>query len=228
MPLFPELVATLGPQEQLEPIRPGFKNPDMDTDQALRIILHETSSRAGETIRTGTAQCPRTAYLRLPAPTERSVLAKGIGKSSSRKRKPRSAAPICSRLVMHCDNEHRLTPRAHGKHSAMWIGRHDTVMKLREQSRGEGEVDLLGKGVVRFITSVHPSGKQVSVQPPITKLCNVDGEWEEVRSVEGSRDDALLVVTLLLSDLHEEYFAYESFRHESCPCKHQGCCQPLV
>ena len=44
-------------------LRPGFGNPGQSLQSAVPLLLEELSYEAGATLRSGKAQCPRTAYL---------------------------------------------------------------------------------------------------------------------------------------------------------------------
>ena len=73
-----------------------------------------------------------------------------------------------------------------------------------------GEDDLFDLGAARYATAVTPDGRQISLQPRIEAVLNNDGEQEECTA-----EEALPVLTVLLQDLHQCFFAYESIRPSS-------------
>lgn len=69
--------------------------------------------------------------------------------------------------------------------------------------------DVYRLGNLCFVTGSMSNAKQISVRPPITTLPNKNYEAERL-----SRQEAVLVLNVLLEDLHEPFFAYESLRQE--------------
>ena len=59
------LTATTAEQRTAK-LRPGLQARQQATDNALRALLTELGTEAGEALRTGTASCPRTGSLRPP------------------------------------------------------------------------------------------------------------------------------------------------------------------
>ena len=151
-------------------LRPGFGDPGQSLQSAVPLLLEELSYEAGATLRSGKAQCPRTAYLSAPPKGRCARAAKGKGKGRQKARKPN--APQVSKLVMmkdrfelQCD-----LPRSNGKLSAIWIARYDAVEQWFSGGWRHGAKTPYALGVLRMVASASPGGRQVSVAPPVAAL----------------------------------------------------------
>ena len=194
---FPAIVASTTPLHELTPLRPGLSNEGLDTADALRLVGRQLCSKAVQALRHGTAYTLRSATLwPLPKPSR-----------GPKRRKTQMLQQ--SRIIFHHAFRNNIgeMPKSGGKLAAIWVANMEVVqdyLKVDWMKGGENQFNL---GIIRYITSVSPNGRQVSVQPPIEALPLKEGGLLEVDT-----EETALVLTVLLEDLHQFFFAYEAIR----------------
>ena len=188
---FAEVVSDTTDVANTVPVRPGFQMPDADTEtkDPLRLLLNQIAFKTIATIRAGTAQCPRAAYLRPVFTSQRSAISKGNGKR--RKIQP----TIDNTKIIFHKNKSKLgaeLPYGQGKLSAIWIASYSTVQAwIHEQStdvQGSSsyaahktlpdDVYLLGK--VHLVTGAMPNGQQCTVKPNVKSLITCKNMEEDI------------------------------------------------
>ena len=111
------------------------------------------------------------------------------------------------------DREERFCelPKAEGKLSAIWIAPYNLVrnwLLVGGWNQRNSCQTVYYLGVVRLVMNVSPDGRQISVAPPVDKLpTHCDGVPKPL-----PHDSEFLIVTVLLSDMHESYLIHEALR----------------